>query len=339
MLMVKITASVATALMAALLMFAPPGLAQDQSHADRNRLEQAARQQQETEAHFRREAEAQRARDQQAANDQYRRDADARPASADATYAGGGFVTDNSGTPSTHTVLWVSAAWHADADDVFVATQQPSQQAADAAAVRTCTNVMRREGCAIAANAGSGAISIVRNSDGFFHAGWGASRQNAEQAASSACAAVAPPCEVFRTFGSDDSFSIPGQPENHYVPAERAELFKRYGVIVNADGGDSSGTLWAATGFPSHQDAEKAGRAACEQATQTKCVARMNGTDGVIGAYLDGQGRSNSTRGRNEAGMRQFVRQHCADNRLGNCRVTDVFDVREPGVVAFRGDD
>ena len=57
----KISTSIATVLAAAVVLSAPSAFAQDQSHADRNRREQAARDQQAAEHHHRGVAEAQTA--------------------------------------------------------------------------------------------------------------------------------------------------------------------------------------------------------------------------------------------------------------------------------------
>lgn len=180
---------------------------------------------------------------------------------------------------------------------------------------------------------------MARDEGLYFHAGSGANRADAEREAMSKCESVAPPCRIFKTFSSDQTFRTRGQPQNLYVPVAAADLFRRHGVIVSPDSEDRSGerSLWLATGFDSQAEAEQAGRAACEQAAGQPCSTRVSGADTFLGTFVTSQGSVVTTHGPTEDWLRDFVPRHCRENGYGTCRITNLFDIRRQAVFAIRG--
>lgn len=314
---VLIAPALTMALTMAMALLSPaPALAQDPTGASQNRAAQEEHARQQNYESYRRE-EAQRAQDGQRATN-----------------------NDYAGPPAVAVSYNLTVAWHPDAHDVFVATRQPTYQAANTAAMDACTAFMRRDGCEWGAGARSGVIAVARDQDLYFHAGSGANRADAERQAMSKCESVAPPCQLFKAFHSDQALQTPGQPPNLYVPVASSELFRRYGVMVGLgddDETDGQRMLWLATGFASFAEAEQAGLSACGQATGQACSALNSGADNFLGTYVTSQGAVLNVRGPTEPGVRDFVPRHCRESGFGTCRITNIFDVREQAVYAIHG--
>lgn len=212
-----------------------------------------------------------------------------------------------------------SVAFHADADDVWMAGNRSNADAAKRAALDACNRAMGG-GCASIGDWNNSSMTIMRDSHGDLWNGWdgqgGASRKRVFDECSSNQLL---PCEILHSFGAD---------KRRYDPPPSARKLYASAAWVFSEGFD--GRLFIASGHRGAAAADEAALAACAAATASAACRIATGVgNGVIQPYRTNSGTSVVV----ERTSKRAAQAAVADcqRKNGQCTVQRSYDSRTPG--------
>lgn len=220
-----------------------------------------------------------------------------------------------------------SIAWHADADQVWMAGNFDSTYGAMTKALEQCNAVMGG-GCTSIGKWNNSTMAIARDWNGFLHNGWGVNASKAKQAVLEGCGRDQPlKCEIVGIY----SASISG-----HSPDPRA-VRKRYAAAAWLDdknapkGSGNPPRAWIATGHTSMNAATDAAIAACQNANNgLRCTYWGVVGNGVIQTYTGARGPG----GLPELDSKRAVaamKTLCASEKQ-KCTAQQLYSSREPGL-------
>lgn len=212
-----------------------------------------------------------------------------------------------------------SAAWHPDADDVWMMGNWNGPGPAEREALAACNRDMGG-GCSSIGEWNNSSMTIMRDSQGMLYNGWngqgGASRKRVLADCSSRQLL---PCEILHSFGAD---------KRSYAPRPTARKLYASAAWVYGDG--YNGRLYIASGHREAAAADAAALAACAAATaSTSCRIAAAVGNGVLQPF-----KSNSdTNIVAERTPKRAAAAAAADckRRTSKCQVQRSFDSRAPG--------
>lgn len=212
-----------------------------------------------------------------------------------------------------------SVAFHADADDVWMAGNRSNADTARRAALEACNRAMGG-GCTSIGDWNNSSMTIMRDSQGGLWNGWdgqgGASRKRVFDECSSNQLL---PCEILHSFGADR--------RRYDAPPSARKLYASAAWVFSED---FDGRLFIASGHASAAAADAAARAACTAATASAaCRIASAVGNGVIQPYR----RNGDTSLVVERTARRAAQAAAADcqRKNGRCTVQRSYDSRTPG--------
>ncbi|MCW5646923.1 MAG: DUF4189 domain-containing protein [Sphingopyxis sp.] len=211
-----------------------------------------------------------------------------------------------------------SVAFHADADDVWMAGNWNNADTARREALAACNRDMGG-GCASIGDWNNSSMTIIRDSQGGLWNGWngqgGASRKRVLAECSSKQLL---PCEILHSFGAD---------KRRYSPRPTARKLYASAAWVYGEGYD--GRLYIASGHRSVGAANDAALAACAAASASRCRIAAGVGNGVIQPFKSNSD-TNVVAERTAKRGAEAAQADCK-RRAGKCQIQRAYDSRIPG--------
>lgn len=212
-----------------------------------------------------------------------------------------------------------AVAWHADADDVWMAGNWNGPGPAEGEALAACNRDMGG-GCTSIGEWNNSSMTIIRDSQGSLWNGWNGQGGAGRKRALADCEAKQIlPCEVLHSFSAD---------KRGYNPAPTAR--KHYASAAWVFDESYDGRLYISSGQRSATAANEAALAACAAATASKaCRIASAVGNGVLQPYL--MDRANSVVVERTAKRAAKAAATDCKRKKGKCTVQRTYDSRTPG--------
>ena len=230
--------------------------------------------------------------------------------------------------------VYVSVAWHPDANDVWaiwnVRESQGGQAAADDAVLSDCRKAMG-DGCSIANSGINTSIAIARDNSGFTAYGAGATHDAAKNQVLNDCSLRNTTCTVEHVFTAKpwlEYTDVAGFDElKQYRPNGRV-IEARHGVAILS--GNDGRKVWIGSGYETVSAAQAAVIGKCQAESAGLCNEMLVNRNGSIAIYHDENLNIGLVNGRNANDVRLAVRKICDQDRV-KCTIIEIVNVKQPG--------
>jgi Domain of unknown function (DUF4189) len=236
--------------------------------------------------------------------------------------------------PPPHSAI----AYHPDANDIWVAANYPSEEAATNAARGACGETMRDD-CKAVWQRGSGFIGAARTSAGSIVLSVHNSRRNVQAGLDDACKDVELGCTPLGIFASDTEFRgrfNRGSDTNIRSPRDLSTIRNIYAASSWLKGPGDDGSFWVASGHRTREAAQAVALSLCQQngPRGVACELTTYTGQGVLLMFRHTTGSAILAEA-NEARAREALTKKCRRLSLVDCKVVHIQTARQPGT--FQG--
>ena len=227
--------------------------------------------------------------------------------------------------PSGPTNSHAAIGWHPDVADIWVdGNYINGAWAPKKEVVWMCNNMMGAlaAGCEVATSWSNSSMTVFRDKEGYFYAGWnGEGGADRKRVLAECSAKQLLPCEVFATVRSSSGKKEP-------KPGAR-KLYAAAAAVKGRDGYD--GKLYIVSGFQTASGVSAAAQKACSDMAKRPCETRALSGNGFIQAYRLNDNDDRATAETSAKRAKQAAELDCKQQRA-TCKLQASFDSRKPGL-------